>query len=172
MREGTGFTLCALALCEEGARLLGHVCEGTGVTLRALALCEEAARLLHDRLLNRLDDCRTCVSMRRRRAATRHGGGVGGCASRDGRSTDSRHNVHEVRERLLELVDLVAHVRQVEMGHHGFALELLVTKLEVGDHLEHQLDLVFVAHLARKRRGTLTWKRSEQQACEGESSNG
>ena len=152
MREGTGFALCALALCEEAARLLGHVCEGTGVTLRALALCKEGARLL----LNRLDDCRTCVSMRRRRAATRHGGGVGGCASRDGRSTDSRHNVHEARERLLELVDLVAHMRQVEMGHHGFALELLVTKLEVGDHLEHQLDLVFVAHLARKRRGTLT----------------
>jgi len=143
MREGTGFALCALALCEEAARLLGHVCEGTGVTLRALALCKEGARLLHDRL----DDC-TCFSMRRRRAATRHsGGGVGGCARRDGRSTDLRHHVHEGREGLLELVDLVAHMRQVEMGHHGVALELLVTKLEVGDHLEHQLDLVFVAHL-------------------------
>lgn len=157
MREGTRITLIAIALCEEAARLLdGHVCEFTGVTILAIPLCEEGARLLLNRLLNRLDDCRTCVSMRRRRAATRHGGGVGGCASRDGRSTDSRHNVHEARERLLELVDLVAHMRQVEMGHHGFALELLVTKLEVGDHLEHQLDLVFVAHLARKRRGTLT----------------
>lgn len=87
MREGTRITLIAIALCEEAARLLdGHVCEFTGVTIRAPPLCEEGARLLLNRLLNRLDDCRTCVSMRRRRAATRHGGGVGGCASRDGRS--------------------------------------------------------------------------------------
>ena len=91
MREGTGVALFALALCEEAARRLGHVCEGTGVTLFALALCEEAARV-HDRL----DDC-TWVSMRRRPAATRHGGGVGGCARRDGRRTDSRHHVHEGR---------------------------------------------------------------------------